>query len=227
MLEHKDPDGVNFIVPYSLHSNYLEMETFIKSIKPSILKKLVFPFERFPQERNKNFDFLKSFMSYVNSLNKNGESSYSYLKKIHTDFFSLSSKYKFWMNQENQKYLRKKLGIPDKPDISLRKRKIKSIEEINQMIELEKMFGKKEKHQSLEDIANNLMSTHNNLSIKSFIVSKRKEKLCAHENFPLKSKKIEEKDKKSECKKKDEDYDRKILKLINEFANSRSEKKHN
>lgn len=228
MLEHKDPDGINFIVPYSLHSNYLEMETFIKSIKPSILKKLVVPFERFPQERNKNFDFLKSFMNYVNGLNKNGESSYSHLKKLHTDFFSLSSKYKCWMSQENQKYLRKKLGIPDKPDLSLRKRKIKSSEEINQMIELEKMFGKKEKHQSLEDIANNLMSTHNNLSIKSFMVSKRKEKPCVNQKFSLKTKKIEEKEKKLEFhSNKEEDYDQKILSLINDFVNSRSEQDNN
>jgi len=66
-------------------------------------------------------------------------------------------------------------GIAEKPDISLRKRKIKSIEKNNHMIELEKIFGKKDKGNSLEDIANHLKSTHNNQSLKSFLV-KRKDK---------------------------------------------------
>lgn len=43
------------------------------------------------------------------------------------------------------------------------------------MIELEKIFGKKDKGNSLEDIANHLKSTHNNQSLKSFLV-KRKDK---------------------------------------------------
>jgi DNA cross-link repair 1B protein len=41
MLDHKDPDGVNYIVPYSLHSNYKEMEALVKAVNPSILRRLV------------------------------------------------------------------------------------------------------------------------------------------------------------------------------------------
>jgi len=220
MMEHKDPDGVNFMVPYSLHSNFVEMETFIKSIRPSILRKLVVPFERFPQERNKNFDCLKMFINYVKGLNKNGESSYSLMKKIHTDFFSLSEKYKFYMNEERQILLRKRLGIAEKPDISLRKRKVKSIEEINQMIELEKLFGKKDKGNSLEDIANHLKSTHNNQSLKSFLV-KRKDKDRERGEIKTLGKKTMKNEKNLKTKScfKEKIIDSRTLELIYDFAN--------
>jgi DNA cross-link repair 1B protein len=42
MLEHKNPDGENFIVPYSLHSNFKEMEIFVKAINPAILRVLIY-----------------------------------------------------------------------------------------------------------------------------------------------------------------------------------------
>ena len=216
MLEHKDPDGVNFMVPYSLHSNFLEMETFVKSIRPSILRKLVVPFERFAQERNKNFNFLQYYANYVKGLNKNGESSYTLMKKIHTDFFSLSEKFKYWMTEEKQIELRKKLGIADKPDISLRKRKVKSIEEINQLLEMERLFGKKEKGNSLEDIANILKSTHNNQSIKNFIV-KRKQK-AETKTLGKRIMKMEETLKPKSCLKKSL-LDDKTLELLYDFAN--------
>jgi DNA cross-link repair 1B protein len=38
MLEHFNPDKINFIVPYSLHSNFREMEKFVRAVCPSILK---------------------------------------------------------------------------------------------------------------------------------------------------------------------------------------------
>ena len=220
MLEHKDPDGVNFIVPYSLHSNYNEMEDFIKSIKPSILKKLVVPFETFPQVRNQNFNPLKAFTNYVKSLNTHGESSYSLLKRLHTNFFSLSDKYKSWMTEEKQKSLRQRLGIADQPDITLRKKKIKSIEEINQLIELEKLFGKKEKGESLDDIAEHLKSTHNNLSIKGFLVKKKDKGSVKEMHFSKKIKKYEEIIKPKSCV-KDKILDCKTLALIYDFANKK------
>ena len=38
MLEHTNPDKTNYIVPYSLHSNYKEMEIFVRAVCPAILK---------------------------------------------------------------------------------------------------------------------------------------------------------------------------------------------
>ena len=218
MLEHKAPDGVNYMVPYSLHSNYKEMESFIKAIKPCILKKLVVPFEQFPQVRNQNFNALKVYLNYVKSLNRIGESSYSLMKKLYTNFLSLSEEYKHWMFDEKQKVLRKRLGIAEEPDITLRKRKIKSIEEINQRIELEKMFGKKEKGESLDEIAYQLKSTHNNLSIKDFI-GKRKDKGEIKEHMG-KRKKMQENVMPKSCI-REKIIDSKTLALLEDFANKK------
>ena len=41
MLDHRDPDGINYMVPYSLHSNFKEMEAFVKAVNASILRRLV------------------------------------------------------------------------------------------------------------------------------------------------------------------------------------------
>ena len=49
MLEHQSPDGINYIVPYSLHSNFKEMEIFIRMIQPCILRKIVIPYANFKQ----------------------------------------------------------------------------------------------------------------------------------------------------------------------------------
>lgn len=48
MLDHRDPDGINYMVPYSLHSNYREMESLIKAINPAILRRLVIEIYNLP-----------------------------------------------------------------------------------------------------------------------------------------------------------------------------------
>lgn len=94
------------------------------------------------------------------------------------------------------------------------------------MNELEQMFGKKEKKETLEDIANHLMSTHNNKSITNYLV-KRKQKACLKENgVPIgKHKKLAENVKESVSSKLRIDSD--IKKLIYDFASQRDEESIN
>jgi len=51
MLDHRDPDGINYMVPYSLHSNYKEMESLVKAVGPSILRRLVVEVYKLPHFR--------------------------------------------------------------------------------------------------------------------------------------------------------------------------------
>ena len=65
MIQHKDPDNIRYMVPYSLHSNFIEIESLIKAIRPGILRKLVVPFENFAHIRNLPIDHLKLYKSYI------------------------------------------------------------------------------------------------------------------------------------------------------------------
>lgn len=163
MLEHRDPDGINFMVPFSLHSNYIEMESLIKAVRPCILKKLVLPYEKLPQFRMLPINNLKVYSAYLKHLKENGKSAYSELKKLFTDIFKLSENYKRWMNESSQAELLKKLNLEMKPDMNLRKRKInieaRSLE----------VLPHEEKKRTLEEIADHLKATHNNMNIKEFL----------------------------------------------------------
>ena len=69
MVEHQAPDKINYIVPYSLHSNYSEMETFIKMINPCILRKLVIPYANFKNVKLKmKVDHRIKFAKYLDFL---------------------------------------------------------------------------------------------------------------------------------------------------------------
>lgn len=69
MLEHEAPDKINYIVPYSLHSNYSEMETLIRMISPCILRKLVMPFANFRHVKLKiKVDHRLKFSKYLDFL---------------------------------------------------------------------------------------------------------------------------------------------------------------
>lgn len=71
MLDHQAPDGINFIVPYSLHSNYAEMTEFINAIRPAILIKLVVPYEKFKIVKLKaKIDNRLRFSKYLDRLAK-------------------------------------------------------------------------------------------------------------------------------------------------------------
>jgi DNA cross-link repair 1B protein len=69
MLEHQAPDKINYIVPYSLHSNYSEMETLIRMIKPAILRKLVIPYANFKKVKLRiKVDHRLKFAKYLDFL---------------------------------------------------------------------------------------------------------------------------------------------------------------
>lgn len=53
MVECKDPDGINYTVPYSLHSNWIEMKSLVKAVNPAILRRLVLEIYKLPDFRKK------------------------------------------------------------------------------------------------------------------------------------------------------------------------------
>ena len=86
MLDHQSPDGINYIVPYSLHSNFKEMETLVRMIEPCILRKIVIPYANFRQVKLRmNIDHRLKFAKYLEfvekNLSKNGDSGYNNLVK--------------------------------------------------------------------------------------------------------------------------------------------------
>lgn len=69
MLDHQSPDEINYIVPYSLHSNYIEMETLVRMINPCILRKLVIPYANLKQVKLRmKIDHRLKFNSYLDFL---------------------------------------------------------------------------------------------------------------------------------------------------------------
>lgn len=218
MMKHQAPDGVNFLVPYSLHSNFEEMKAFIKVVRPAILRKLVVPFERFASNRNKKIDHVQAYKNYIKNLNKNGKSGYTYLKNNYTDLFNLSNEYRVWMNEENQKKLKEGLGLLTEPNISLRKRKVKDPQQVERIMELENLFKPKVKKKNLNDIAKELKSTNRNESIFKFLNGKNKYNINYQEEKTEEKKKEIEIAFEQEHKVKINIIDDKVLSLLNDFS---------
>jgi len=103
---YSSPDGTKYIVPYSAHSNFEEMETFVRSINPAILKCVV---------RNKksaeDVENMREFTSYMATLMHLKQKGYELFVKYYTAPTSLSEEYKTWLKPENKSQLEIELGL--------------------------------------------------------------------------------------------------------------------
>ncbi|KAL4462021.1 hypothetical protein ABPG74_000866 [Tetrahymena malaccensis] len=219
MLDHKDPDGINYMVPYSLHSNFKEMESLVKAIGPSILRRLVLEIYKLPQFRkNQVIDNIKFYLSYVNGLKRKGEGGYSQFKQKYTRLHKLSDTFRSWMNPESQQELMSFLGLDVEPDRNLRKYKRKEISEEEQA-KLDFIYQnnllKLEKKESLFDISDRLKSTNNNKRIDHFFGSQQNSQQLQ------KSKKYESAQSSNSCK-IDILQDPTLKSLFDQFLNSQT-----
>lgn len=98
----KAPDGIQYLVPYSQHSNYQELLTFVKSVNPSILRKLVVPYLNFPEFKNRPINHIAAYMGYLKNLHKGGKSMYRDWLINYSDITTLSCEYKQWMKDDIQ-----------------------------------------------------------------------------------------------------------------------------
>lgn len=195
---YRDPDGINYMVPYSLHSNYLEMVTFIKAVKPGILKALVQPWMKLPEYRKKfrdmKIDHIRDYLGYLKTLKGGRRTNVNELRKRYTNVLGLSEEYKQWMTLEKQIELMKMLGIKTVVDPKLRRTR-KTLPTLREL-ELE-LYGKviTNKKQNLQDIAGELHAKNNNATVDGFIQVKKESgsKVSSQENmFIEKNSKMEE-----------------------------------
>jgi hypothetical protein len=117
-MNYESPDGLSYVIPYSLHSNFAEIEMFVRSIQPAILNKVV------PHgATGKTVGNIRHFSSYMTSL--------MYLKQRGPEFFeasyrrpeTLSAEYRKCMEPAEHARIRKELGLPELDTGSEEKRK--------------------------------------------------------------------------------------------------------
>lgn len=96
-----------YIVPYSSHSNFEEIDLFVNSLRPAILKCVV-------RENRSHFQKLgnvKQFNSYMFTLQSLKQTGYDMLVKKYTDVTSLSPEYLNMMNPGVSNEINEKLGL--------------------------------------------------------------------------------------------------------------------
>ena len=96
-----------YIVPYSSHSNFPELEKFVASLEPSRLKCVV------RQNKNSNIRIgnIKHFSSYMFTLKNLKQRGYDFLLKKYVNIKNASKNYIDLMKKENQEKLMIELGI--------------------------------------------------------------------------------------------------------------------
>lgn len=108
-------------------------------------KKLVIPFETFPEYRRKmRIDFLGRFKGYLKRREQDGQSGYSHFLMTHTNFSKVSKEYLKWMHEGISSELMSKLSVDVAPSRKNRKRKANQVEKMGrgeQLRQLSKEFG--------------------------------------------------------------------------------------
>lgn len=96
----------SFIVSYSLHSNFSEIEMFVKSICPSILKPLVA--QKITMEKEKSLISAAGYLASLMNLKQRGT---EILARQYARPEQLSEEYRQWMDPKKKAELNKELGL--------------------------------------------------------------------------------------------------------------------
>ena len=156
-------------MPYSLHSNFREMEALVRAVAPAILRRLVLDmYKNTRLRRAQKLENVRFYRQYVLNILRPGQSGFSQLKQQHTDLTKLSAEFKFWMQEDSQAALLRLLRIDMPPDPTLRRRRLQDLPP-----ELPYVPTGKE---SLAEIAERLKSTNNNREITDYLGKKPEKK---------------------------------------------------
>jgi DNA cross-link repair 1B protein len=166
MLDHQSPDQINYIVPYSLHSNFQEMATLVRMVQPCILRKIVIPYANFRQVKLRiRIDHRLKFAKYLDFLQgevSRSESGFAHLVREYTCVHQLSKQFLKWFDPDEQRKLMLFFGLgKGEQNHDLRKRKPVLLTEE----EMSNRSGPVRKKRTLKDIADGLNAVNKNTTI--------------------------------------------------------------
>ncbi|KAL4481424.1 hypothetical protein ABPG72_010577 [Tetrahymena utriculariae] len=100
-------DEKNYLLPYSLHSNFEELELFVRSIYPSVLNTVVRN-----QAKGEKINNITQFSAYMVTLMNLKQRGVEFFQKNYIDFSTISKNYQnLMLNSENVSKINKALGL--------------------------------------------------------------------------------------------------------------------